>query len=59
LERLPPDYLQVIQWRQWDELPFTEIARRLERSVDAARMLWWRAIERLQKEMNPPEQSSL
>lgn len=59
LQRLPPDYRQVIQWRQWDELPFAEIARRLERSVDAARMLWWRAIERLQKEMNPPGQPPL
>jgi RNA polymerase sigma-70 factor (ECF subfamily) len=59
LQRLPAEYRQVIQWRQWDELPFAEIARRLERSVDAARMLWWRAIERLQKEMNPPGPPSI
>jgi len=51
LQRLPPLYRQVIHWRQWEELPFDEIARRLNRSMDATRMLWWRAIERLQKEM--------
>lgn len=52
LQRLPLEYRQVIHWRQWEELPFVEIARRLDRSVDAARMIWWRAIERLQKEMS-------
>ena len=51
LERLPEHYRQVIHWRQWEELPFEEIARRLDRSVDAARMLWWRAIDRLHKEL--------
>jgi RNA polymerase sigma-70 factor (ECF subfamily) len=53
LERLPADYRQVIHWRQWEELSYEEIARRLNRSVDAARMLWWRAIERLQRELQP------
>lgn len=53
LQCLPEHYRQVIHWRQWEELPFEEIARRLDRSVDAARMLWWRAIERLQKELKP------
>lgn len=51
LERLPPDYRQVIEWRQWEDLPFEEIARRLDRSVDAARMLWWRAVKRLQQDL--------
>jgi RNA polymerase sigma-70 factor, ECF subfamily len=54
MDRLPAVYRQVIHWRQWDELSFDEIARRLDRSVDAARMVWWRAIERLQKEMSAP-----
>ena len=53
LDRLPEHYRQVIVWREWEELPFEEIARRLNRSVDAARMLWWRAIERLQQELDP------
>lgn len=54
LERLPEEYRQVILWRQWDDLPFEEIARRLGRGVDAARMVWWRAIKRLQNEMESP-----
>lgn len=54
LERLPEHYRQVIVWRQWDELSFEEIARRLDRSTDAARMLWWRAVERLEEELRAP-----
>jgi RNA polymerase sigma-70 factor (ECF subfamily) len=54
LERLPPHYRQVLVWRQWDELPFEEIARRLGKSTDAARMLWWRALEQLRGELGPP-----
>lgn len=52
LARLPDHYRAVIVWRQWEGVAFEEIARRLDRGVDAARMLWWRAIERLQKEMD-------
>jgi RNA polymerase sigma-70 factor (ECF subfamily) len=51
LARLPEHYRQIIHWRLWEELPFEEIARRLERGVDAARMLWWRAIACLEKEL--------
>jgi RNA polymerase sigma-70 factor (ECF subfamily) len=51
LERMPEQYRQVIVWRQWERLPFDEIARRLEKTVDAARMTWWRAIERLRIEL--------
>jgi RNA polymerase sigma-70 factor, ECF subfamily len=53
LDRLPDHYRQVILWRQWEDMPFEEIARRLGKSVDAARMVWWRAIERLQQELGP------
>jgi RNA polymerase sigma-70 factor, ECF subfamily len=55
LEQLPPHYRQVLVWRQWEDLPFEEIARRLDRTVDAARMIWWRAVERLQRELGPPD----
>jgi RNA polymerase sigma-70 factor (ECF subfamily) len=54
LERMPEQYRQVIVWRQWERLPFDEIARRLEKTVDAARMTWWRAIERLRLELETP-----
>jgi RNA polymerase sigma factor (sigma-70 family) len=54
LSRLPEHYRQVIHWRLWEEQSFEEIARRLDRSVDAARMLWWRAIASLERELNGP-----
>jgi RNA polymerase sigma-70 factor (ECF subfamily) len=51
LARLPEDHRQVIVWRHQENCSFEEIGQRLGRSVDAARMLWWRAIERLQDEL--------
>jgi RNA polymerase sigma-70 factor (ECF subfamily) len=51
LARLPPDQRDVIQFRYRDELPFEEIARRMNRTSAAARQLWSRAIERLEKEL--------
>ena len=51
LARLPEHYRQVIVWRQWEDLSFEEIGQRLNRSPDAVRMLWWRAVERLQQEL--------
>jgi RNA polymerase sigma-70 factor (ECF subfamily) len=51
MDRLPEHYRQVLIWREWEDLPFGEIAQRLGRTVDATRMLWWRALERLQKEL--------
>jgi RNA polymerase sigma-70 factor, ECF subfamily len=52
LELLPEDYRLVILWHHRDGLPFDEIGRRLDRSVDAARRLWSRAIDRLQELLN-------
>jgi RNA polymerase sigma-70 factor (ECF subfamily) len=54
LERLPAHYQQVLRWRYWEKLSYAEIGQRLGRSEDAARMLWARAVEHLQKEMGPP-----
>jgi RNA polymerase sigma-70 factor (ECF subfamily) len=51
IARLPPDYRQVIVWRQVEDLSFETMASRLGRSVDAIRKLWWRAIQKLQSEM--------
>jgi RNA polymerase sigma-70 factor (ECF subfamily) len=51
MNRLPQDYRQVIQMRNWELLPFAEIGARMQRSEDAARKLWVRAIERLQHEL--------
>jgi RNA polymerase sigma-70 factor, ECF subfamily len=46
--RLPPDDQAVVLLRHFDCLSFEEIGRRLDRSPDAARKLWGRAIVRLQ-----------
>lgn len=54
LTRLPEHYRQILIWREWEDVPFAEIARRLDKSVDAARMVWWRAVERFNQEMDGP-----
>lgn len=51
LQRLPPQYQQVILLRYQEELPFAEIGERMGRSSNAAEKLWMRAIERLQHEL--------
>jgi RNA polymerase sigma-70 factor (ECF subfamily) len=47
LEILPEDYRTVLRLRQEQELSFAEIGVVLQRSPDAARMLWGRAIVEL------------
>jgi RNA polymerase sigma-70 factor (ECF subfamily) len=54
LQRLPEDYRTVITLRYQDDLSFEEIGHRLGRTAEAARKLWWRAVERLQDEMESP-----
>jgi RNA polymerase sigma-70 factor (ECF subfamily) len=57
LDRLPEEYRLVIVWHDRDGLPFGEIGRRLDRSADAARRLWSRAIGRLQELLNHHERA--
>src|SRR5262245_10200320 len=54
LGRLPDDYRRVICLRYQEQLPFEEIGRLLQRSPDAARKLWARAVERLHEELDAP-----
>lgn len=49
--RLSPDHQEVLRMRHWEGLSFIEIGNRLDRSPDAARKLWYRALERLQSEL--------
>jgi RNA polymerase sigma-70 factor (ECF subfamily) len=49
LAELPQDYRDVILLRHIEGLPFDEVARRMERSSGAVRMLWLRALEKLRK----------
>ncbi len=51
IDRLPPDYRQVMTLRYFDGLAFDEVGRRMGRSADAARMLWARAVERLKNDL--------
>lgn len=50
--RLPEDYRRVIQLRYHEERSFETIAELMERSPNAVRKLWSRAIERLQLELD-------
>ncbi len=47
LGRLPDDYRRVLVLRNLEDLPYDEIARRMDRGVGAVRMLWVRALARL------------
>jgi RNA polymerase sigma-70 factor (ECF subfamily) len=51
LGRLPDDYREVLVLRHLEGLDFPEVARRLERSPGAARVLWTRALKRLREEL--------
>ena len=51
LNRLTDRHRLVIRLRHREQLPFEEVARRLELSVPAARQLWARAIKRLRREL--------
>lgn len=52
IEKLPGHYQDVIRWRNYDRASFEEIGQRLERSAEAARKLWVRAVELLQQELD-------
>jgi RNA polymerase sigma-70 factor, ECF subfamily len=49
LDRLPADYRQVIVLRNLEDLPHEEVARRMNRSPGAVRMLWLRALAALRE----------
>ena len=49
--RLPLDYQEVILLRHEQGLSFSEIARLMDRSPEAARKLWTRAVCQLRKEL--------
>jgi RNA polymerase sigma-70 factor (ECF subfamily) len=54
LARLPDDYRRVIQLRRFEELEPAEVAAALDRSPNAVRILYCRAIQALRKEMGDP-----
>lgn len=52
ITRLPNDYRTVVVLRNWERLSFGQVGQRMNRSTDAAKKLWARAIRQLQKELN-------
>jgi len=56
LDRVPADYRTVLRLRYWDGLTFPQIAERIGRTDEAARKLWYRALARLNAELQamPP-----
>jgi len=55
LGRLSPDHQVVLRLRYWEGLSFVEIGARIDRSPEAVRKLWYRAVARLQQQMESPD----
>ena len=51
LEKLAPDYQEVILLRNLQRLPFNDVAEQMGRSRPAVQMLWKRAIDKLREVM--------
>jgi RNA polymerase sigma-70 factor (ECF subfamily) len=54
LQRLPEDYRRVITLRNLEERSFEEIGPLMQRSPEAVRKLWTRALDRLRQELGQP-----
>lgn len=54
VDRLPEEYRRVVVLRFEDGLSFEEIGQITERTADAARKVWSRAMERLRQEWEGP-----
>jgi RNA polymerase sigma-70 factor (ECF subfamily) len=51
LAELPDDYREILVLRHIEGLPFEEVAKRMDRSAGAVRMLWLRALKKLRETM--------
>jgi RNA polymerase sigma-70 factor (ECF subfamily) len=51
VSRLPEDYHRVIVLRHEQSRSFDDIAQEMGRTVQAARKLWFRAVERLRQDV--------
>ncbi|MBX7103319.1 MAG: sigma-70 family RNA polymerase sigma factor [Gemmataceae bacterium] len=54
IARLPEDYQQVLRLRYREDCSFDDIAVTMNRTANAVRKLWARAVERLQQELEMP-----
>ncbi len=55
LDTLPAHYAMVIRLRHWEALSFETIAAKMEKTPDAVRQLWYRALELFTERMLPDE----
>jgi len=51
IEQLPADYRQVLELRNFEGLPYADIAERMDRNEAAVRQLWVRALRQLRKQL--------
>ncbi len=49
--RLSDEYQQVIRMRSWQGMTFPQIAEQLGKTVNATEKLWYRAVQRLRREL--------
>jgi RNA polymerase sigma factor (sigma-70 family) len=49
LGRLPESTREVIQWRYFEDMPVEEIARRLDKSVNATHVMIHRAMKKFRE----------
>lgn len=56
LARLPEGQRDAIVMREFDHLTFPEIGHHMGRTAEAARSLWWRALESLRAELEEPDE---
>jgi RNA polymerase sigma-70 factor (ECF subfamily) len=51
MSRLSEEHQQVLRLRNWQQLSFADIGTEMNRTADAARKLWSRAVMQLQREL--------
>jgi len=51
LNKLPPDYRDVLILRSLEGLPFSEVAAKMGRSLDSVEKLWVRALPKLRQSL--------
>lgn len=53
IDSLPAEYQEVIRLRNQEQLPFSEIGQRMNRTENAATKLWYRALVQLRNKLEP------
>ena len=51
MAHMPREYVEVIKLRNWRQLSWQEVGQEMERSAEAVRKLWGRALVRLKAEL--------